>query len=168
MGAILGIAVFVFIIGRQLTARPLGNLTLPLILMVLGAAECGAFLVGGGDQLAETLKGQREFQPVINTGTLVVALLGSSFLSVVFAVARVPTFKLWRDNGQIWRKGSALTAILWITSLAVHFGYDALVSKGASAGAKIGDFGSATTLLYLALSLLTQRILLRVRSLFLR
>jgi len=168
MGAIIGVAVFLLILRRQLMARPLAGLTLPLILMILGAAECAAFVLGGGDQLAETIKGQRDFQPVIDPAALLAPLVGSLVLSVVFATARVPTFRLWRERGQVWRQGSALTVVLWIASLAVHFGYDARVSRNAFATARIGDFGSATTLLYLGLSLLTQRVLLSARALGLR
>ena len=44
--------------------------------------------------------------------------------------------------GELWRKGTWLTALLWIVSLAAHLGYDYVVTaKGV---------GDATILLYLA------------------
>jgi len=53
-----------------------------------------------------------------------------------------------------------LTALLWIVSLAVHLGYDYLVDgRGAQAG-----LGSASLLLYFAVTFTIQRLILQARA----
>jgi hypothetical protein len=54
---------------------------------------------------------------------------------------------VWRENGQLLRKGTWLTAVLWILSLAAHLGYDELVA-GHITGKNGGNVGDATVLLY--------------------
>jgi hypothetical protein len=52
-----------------------------------------------------------------------------------------------------------VTAALWIVALAVHLGYDALV-----AGPGQDNVGAATIVLYLAVSLAIQRLIVRLRA----
>ncbi len=52
-----------------------------------------------------------------------------------------------------------MTASLWIVALAVHLGYDALV-----AGHGRDNVGAATIVLYLAVSLAIQRLIVRLRA----
>ena len=52
-----------------------------------------------------------------------------------------------------------ITAALWIVAPAVHLGYDALV-----AGHGRDNVGAATIVLYLAVSLAIQRVIVRLRA----
>lgn len=58
------------------------------------------------------------------------------------------------------RRGTALTIVLWLVSLGLHFGYDALAFHGAEAA----KFSAATMDLYFAVSLAVQRPVLYARA----
>jgi len=82
-------------------------------------------------------------------------------LAAVFGVLRAGTVRIWSQDGQVWSKGNWLTAGLWIVAIAVHLGYDALVARGHGTG---GDVGTATIVLYLAVSLGVQRLVSQYRA----
>jgi hypothetical protein len=96
---------------------------------------------------------------VANDGGITVAVVGSLLLAAAFGAARAPTIRVWRENGQLLRKGSWLTAALWVAALAAHLGYDYLVA-GHITGKNGGNVGDATVLLYLVVSLTVQRFVL--------
>jgi hypothetical protein len=93
-------------------------------------------------------------------GSLVAALAGSLVLAAATGALRAPTVRLWVQDNQVWRKGTWLTAVLWIASLAAHLGYDALVTHGKADA----NVGTATIVLYFAVSQGVQRLLLAVRA----
>jgi hypothetical protein len=145
---VLGIAVLGLLIYRQMVARRVSasSLRLTLILGVIGIIEAVDYLSkhhGGALTIA--------------------ALAGSLVLAVVFGLVRAATVKVWISGGVAWTQGSWLTALLWVLAVAAHLGYDALFDhhKGTS------GVGSATIVLYLAISLAVQRglVLLRARRL---
>lgn len=145
---VLGIAVLGLLIYRQMVARRVSasSLRLTLILGVIGIIEAVDYLSkhhGGALTIA--------------------ALAGSLVLAVVFGLVRAATVKVWIKDGVAWTQGSWLTALLWVLAVAAHLGYDALFDhhKGTS------GVGSATIVLYLAISLAVQRglVLLRARRL---
>jgi len=138
---ILGVLVLGLVIYRQLVARPL---RLMVILAVIGVIETVDYLqkYHGG------------------TGTYA-ALAGSLVLAAVFGVLRAGTVRIWSQDGQVWSKGNWLTAALWIIAIAVHLGYDALVAHGHNDG---GGVGTATIVLYLAVSLGVQRLVSQYRA----
>jgi hypothetical protein len=70
---------------------------------------------------------------------------------------------VWRENGQLLRKGTWLTAALWVVAVAAHLGYDYLVA-GHIAGKNGGNVGDATILPYLVVTLTVQRFLLLNRG----
>jgi hypothetical protein len=78
-------------------------------------------------------------------------------LAAVTGALRAPSERLWRQDGQIWRKGTVLTVVLWLVSLGLHLGYDAVVARGL-------DFADATMMLYFAVSVAAQRAALSVRA----
>ena len=137
---ILGVAALVLLIYRQLSARPVNTPALRLIavLLVIGLFQTSRFL------------SQDHAHPLTFA-----ALGGSLVLAAIFGALRARTVRVWLDDGQAWSQGNWLTAILWIASLAVHLGYDILVGHGNS----IRGLGVATIVLYLAISLGFQRIL---------
>jgi hypothetical protein len=81
-------------------------------------------------------------------------------LAAIFGALRASTVRIWFQDGQAWSQGNWLTAVLWIASLAAHLGYDILVADGKDAR----GLGAATILLYLAISLGFQRVLVMRRA----
>jgi hypothetical protein len=141
---VIGVAVLGLLIYRQLVARPVrGNQRLALILVVIGLVEAVQYL------------------GKLHAGTAaIVALVGSLVLAAVFGAARAATVKVWMRDGQAWVKGNWLTAALWVVALGAHLGYDYLIGQHKD----IGNLGDATVLLYLAVSLAVQRVIVGLRA----
>jgi hypothetical protein len=161
---LIDLAVLILLLLSQIRRTPLSGFTLPLVLIVLGTAELGAFLLGGTSQLKQFVKGQAPFTTAVDLRTVTAALIGSLVLAAVFAAARVPTFRLWWQDGRYWRKGNVLTVVLWAASLGAHLLYDGIVAGGVDRSVTFGDFGTATGLLYFGVSLTIQRVFLAVRA----
>jgi hypothetical protein len=147
---IIGIAVVLLLVSRQLMTRRLNdNYRLSVIIAVIGLVEFVNFL--------------RSVHGPHDNDRIIVALVGSLLLAAVLGAARALTVRVWRqDDGQLMRRGTWLTAVLWIISLAAHLGYDELVA-GHIAGTNGGNVGDATIVLYLAVTLAVQQILLLAR-----
>jgi hypothetical protein len=144
---VLDLVIVAFFVVRQLSTRPLrDNFRLPLILGIIGLVEFVSYLHGKGQQHHQT--------------TIVIALAGSLILAAVTGAVRAPTVRIWSENGQLWRKGTWLTAVLWVVSIAVHLGYDALVTNGKGEQ----GLGDVTILLYFAVSLTIQRFIMIARA----
>jgi hypothetical protein len=143
---VIGLAVLVLLLSRQLMVRRLTeSYRLSVILLVIGVVEFAGFLKGHpGDP-----------------GGLLAAVAGL-ILAGLFGVARAVTVRVWRQNGQLMRQGTWLTAVLWILAVAAHYGYDALVA-GHLTGKNGSSVGNATILLYLVISLTVQQFVLRTR-----
>lgn len=159
---VIGVAALALILARQVRPRPLeGNYVLVVVLGVIGLAETGAFLFGT-QQFVSFLKGHDHHLTlaVANGAAMVTAAVGSMVLAAITAALRAPSVRLWRQDGRVWRKGTALTVVLWLVSLGLHLGYDALVARGKTDA----DFGGATLLLYFAVSLTVQNIVLAARA----
>ncbi len=141
---IIGVAVLAMLIYRQLRTRPVNasGLRLTAVIGVIGLIEAYQF--------AET------HHPGAVTYA---ALLGSLVLAAAFGVLRAATVRIWLQDGQPWSRGSWVTASLWIVALAAHLGYDALV-----AGHGTANVGDATIVLYLAVSLGIQRLVVHQRA----
>ena len=141
---IVGVVVLVLFLSLQLATRRLSeSYRLPIILGVIGIVELANFLKGHPN----------------NDGGIAEALVGSLVIAAVFGAIRALTVRVWRENGQLLRKGTWLTAVLWILSLAAHLGYDDLVA-GHITGKNGGNVGDATVLLYLVVTLTIQRLVL--------
>jgi peptidoglycan/LPS O-acetylase OafA/YrhL len=141
---VIGVAVLGLLIFRQLRARPVrGNQRIVLILVIIG--------------LVETVQ---HLQKTHTGSAAVVALVGSLVLAAVFGAARAATVKIWMQDGQAWVKGNVLTAVLWIAALAAHLGYDYLIGQHKD----LGNIGDATLLLYLAVSLAIQGVIVTARA----
>lgn len=137
----IGLVILAIVIGLQLVARPLGSdYRIPVILAAIGLFESYSFL---SDH---------------HSGPVLAALAGSIVLAVIAGVVRAPSVRLWSQDGQVWRRGTWVTAVLWVVTLAAHLGYDALVTHGKT------DVGTATILLYFAVSQAVQRVVLSARA----
>jgi hypothetical protein len=143
---ILGLAVLVLLIYRQLRARPInaGGLRLAAILAVIGVVETAEYL-----------------QKYHGGSATYAALGGSLVLAAVFGMLRAATVRIWNQDGQVWIKGNWPTGLLWIVALGAHLGYDALVAHGHGSN---GGVGAATVVLYLAVSLGVQRLVAQLRA----
>ena len=145
---IIGVLVLVLLLSRQLVARRLSeSYRLSLILAVIGIVEFANFLRGHPNE----------------DGGIASALAGSLAIAAVSGAVRAPTVRVWRENGQLLRKGTWLTAVLWVLSFAAHLGYDDLVA-GHITGKNGGNVGDATVLLYLVVTLTIQRFILLHRA----
>jgi hypothetical protein len=142
---VIGVAVLGLLIYRQLEARPVqGNQRLLLILVIIGVIEAVQYL------------------QKLHAGptTAAIALIGSLILAAIFGAARAATVRIWMQNGQAWSKGNLLTAALWVVAVGAHLGYDYLIGQHKD----IGNVGDATVLLYLAVSLAVQRVIVTIRA----
>ncbi|HEY1620407.1 MAG TPA: hypothetical protein VGG25_22480 [Streptosporangiaceae bacterium] len=143
---IIGIAVLALLIYRQVMPRPVRSSAsrLMLVLGVIGLVEAVQF-----------------FQHGHGAGPVVVAALaGSLVLAALFGVLRARTVKVWMKDGMPWSQGNWLTGLLWVIALAAHLGYDYLLDHSKNT-AHLGD---ATIVLYLAVSLIVQRVIIAQRA----
>ena len=145
LDVILGLAVLALLIYRQLSARPVNASALRLIaiLVVIGLIQTYQFLSKGH-----------------NHPLTFAALGGSLVLAAIFGALRAGTVRVWLQDGQPWSQGNLVTAVLWIGSLVAHLGYDVLVVHGPGAR----GLGTATIILYLAVTLGFQRVLVFRRA----
>jgi hypothetical protein len=144
---VIGLAVLAWVLARQLSTRRLSeSYRLSIILAVIGVVQFVGFLKGHpGDP-----------------GGILAAVAGSLALAAAFGVARSLTVRVWRQGGQLLRKGTWVTAVLWVIAVAAHYGYDDLVA-GHVAGQNGSSVGNATVLLYLVISLTVQQFVLLAR-----
>jgi hypothetical protein len=141
---LLGILVFGYIIVRQIRARPVRSFNpgLPLILGVIGVVELVSFVKTDHDKAA-----------------LVATLAGSLVLAAVMGGVRASTVRIWSDAGVAWTRGTWITIVLWVVSLASHLAYDYLLTGKDERG-----LGSASILLYLAVTFAVQRLIVQYRA----
>ena len=141
---LIGVAVAALLVVRQLRAQPLNaNFRLPLVLGVIGLIELVEYL--------------SKHHP---SGIAYGALAGSLVVAAVLGALRAATVHLWVQDGQPWRKGNWLTGILWILSLAAHFGIDFLIDPHNPNGGLAGS----TILIYLAVTYTVQRVIMQARA----
>jgi hypothetical protein len=142
---LIGVLVLGLVIWRQLIPRRVrSNTRIVLVLAVIGLIQTGQYLQG------------RHLD-----ATLIAEILGSLVLAALFGLARASTVRLFFRDGQWWSRGSWVTAILWVVSVAAHLGFDYLVG-GSGSGST--SFGNATILLYLAVTFAVQRMVVIARS----
>jgi hypothetical protein len=144
---VIGLAVLALVLVRQLSTRRLSeNYRLSVILAVIGVVQFVDFLKGHPG----------------NPSGITEAVIGSLVLAAVFGVARAITVRVWRQGGQLLRRGTWVTAGLWVVAVAAHYGYDDLVA-GHITGKNGSNVGNATVLLYLVISLTVQQFVLLAR-----
>ena len=141
---ILGVAVAAWLIIRQLRAQPINaSSRIPVILGIIGIIELVSYL------------GKHHV-----TGTAVAALAGSLVVAAIFGAIRAATVHLWIADGRPWRKGNWLTGILWLVSIAAHFGIDYLLDPHNPESGLAGS----TILLYLAITYFVQGAIMQARA----
>jgi drug/metabolite transporter (DMT)-like permease len=141
---VVGVAVLALLIYRQVQKRPVtqARQRIGLVLVVVGLILAVQYL-------------QK------HSGTVVIgALIGSLVLAAAFGAVRAATVRLWLQDGRAWSQGNWLTAVLWIIAVAAHLGLDAAL--GSHKG--LSGLGSATLVLYLAISLIVQYLIVNYRA----
>ena len=147
---VIGIAVVALVLYRQLAVRSVRTDRAGrgmLIFAVIGVAQLGQFVSHGG-----------------RIGVVGIAALAISLvLAAGLAAARAATMKLWRTDQGWFRQGTVVTLVLWLISIGSHLGIDALAGHLAGRAEDVAGLGQATLLLYLAVSLGIQSVLLARR-----
>jgi hypothetical protein len=141
---VIGVAVVLLLLARQVQKRSVKEDSRPLIFLVLavvGLFEAGQFL---------------KAHPVGSEAILLT--VGSLVLAVIFGIVRAFTVRLWREDGKLFRQGNVLTIVLWLVSIGIHFAGDTLIDSSAK------GLSSSTLLLYLAMTLGVQQIVVRYRA----
>jgi hypothetical protein len=144
----IAVVVLALLLSRQLMTRRLSeSYRLSIILAVLGVVEFVTFLKGHPH----------------HDGAIALAVVGSLVIAGASGAARAPTVQVWRQGDQLMRKGTWLTAAIWVVGYAAHLGWDYLVA-GHVTGTNGGNVGAATSLLYLVVTLTIQRFILLRRG----
>lgn len=145
---VISVAVLALVIVRQVIKRPVKEDSKPVILLVL--------VVIGVIDLVRFLSDH----PV--TSTAVAMLVASLVLAAGFGALRAYTVRLWREGGVLFRQGTALTVVLWLVSIGLHFGADVLIDGGVHGSAS--GLASASLLLYIAVTFGVQRLVVTSRA----
>lgn len=141
---VIAVAVVLWVLVRQVQKRSVKEDSRPiayLIMAVIGLVEVGNFI---------------KAHPINSEAILLT--VGSLVIAAVFGVIRAYTVRLWREEGQLYRQGNALTILLWIVAIGLHFGGDLLIDSSAK------GLSTTTILLYLAVSLGVQQVVVRSRA----
>ena len=142
---LFAVLVLLWIVFRQLRARPVKERNAYTVMLVLG--------VLGLYQIA-TLAGKVPV-PASAYVALVIGLGSGAF----FGWLRGRLVRVWRQDGALFRQGNWLTVLLWIGGLLVHLGIDrvGVLLAPASQQAAASACGTNGILLYLAVALAAQR-----------
>ncbi len=135
---VVSVVILGYIVWNQIRVRRVRTaMVLPVILIVLGAGDLSRYVGRHGLSAAD------------------MAVLAVSFLFVAIGLGavRAYTVRLWQDGGNVLRQGTYVTILLWLAGAAIHVGVDSLVHSAA-----------ATYLLYLGLTLGSQRLVLAARA----
>ena len=141
---VIGVAVVILLLARQVQKRSVKEDSRPVIFLVLavvGLVEAGQFL---------------KSHPVGSEAILLT--VASLVLAAVFGVIRAYTMRLWREEDQLFRQGNVLTIVLWLVAIGLHIGGDTLIDSSAK------GLSTTTLLLYLAVSLGVQQVVVRYRA----
>jgi hypothetical protein len=144
---VVGVIVVGALVAIQMRARSVRENSAARLVLILG--------VIGVIELYDATKGH-------TIGATTVAwIAGSLVIGALLGVARALTVKIWRvQDGSAMRKGTVVTAALWIVALGAHLGLEA----GIDHSTKISGLGASSLLLYLALTLGAQREVIRWRA----
>ena len=141
---ILDVALVCFRQLRTSSIREERGIVLYLVILAVGVYETVVFL---------------QAHPV----SLVVELLvgGSLVVGLGLGAGRGFLTHLWRADGRLLRRGNAWTIVLWVVGIGIHLGIDLFTEQVDRSGQ---GFASATLLIYIALSLGMQRLVLLRRA----
>lgn len=136
----VSLLVLAYLLYRQRKIRPVRNrvsFTLPLILAILGLSNFQYYFSSKPLSMTTTI-------------SIIFSLL---FLAVGMGAIRALSVSLWMRDGVVFRQGTWLTITLWIVTLALHLVVD-----------HIGQSGESTLLIYYAITLFVQRVIVQSRA----
>ena len=142
LNAVIGLAVLVWVVWNQMRTRPLTarRTRLAGILGIIGVVQ---------------LAGVAQGHPVGATAWAL--LLVGLAAGAAIGVWRAFTMRMWVQDGVTVVRGTWLTAVLWLVSVALHVGIDLLAPSALTTG-------SASILLFVAVSLGVQALALTRRA----
>jgi hypothetical protein len=145
---VIGIAVLAWIVLGQLRTREVRTERGLRAMVVIG-------LVG----LWESL----QFVDAHAVAPVAVVLMTVSLLmSAGLGVLRGALQPVWRDrDGRVWRRGNGGTVGLWLIAISLHLAWDLVIRD---VDVRAAGLGTASLLLYLAISLGAQAATIRVRA----
>jgi hypothetical protein len=140
---VVGAALVLFIIYRQLIRRPIEArqlVVLPVVLAALGLINLN-------------------HEPP-TASAAVVALVASLVSAVVFGLARGFSTRVWQDAGGVLRQGTPVTLALWIVGIALRIGIGALAHRaGVAQSVTVGELP-----LFLGVTLAAQNLVIWMRA----
>jgi hypothetical protein len=142
----IAVLILIWVVFRQVQARPLATgrmMVLPGALAVLGLLALGR-AAGSGHGLASAA---------------VPWLAADLGLAVVSGAARAPSVRVFERDGRLWRRGGALTVVLWLVSIGARAGLEALAAR-AGAGTALDDVLPLT----FGVSLVAQYVVIALRA----
>lgn len=111
---VITVGLLVLVVGRRFMPRPVQGDTrrwrLPLAVAAIGVYEL--------------VNLSRHTPPVAITGTDLAYLIVCGFISLVLGLLRGGTIRIYRVNGELVQRYSAVTAALWIGTVAVRLAMD--------------------------------------------
>jgi hypothetical protein len=143
---VISVLVLLWVLARQVQKRSVKEDSRPVFLLVL--------LAIGIVELADFIKDH----PVNSTG--ITMLVASLVAAAGFGAIRAYTVRLWREDGILYRQGNAITVLLWLVAIGVHFGADVLIDHSGSAK----GLSSTALLLYIGVSFGVQRLVVQSRA----
>jgi uncharacterized membrane protein len=144
---VIGIAVVGLLLARQMRTRPVREDSGPRIVIILA--------VIGVIELVGATKGHTV------AATTIAWIVGALVIGLILGAVRALTVTLWRTpEGTALRKGTVLTGVLWVVSLAAHLAMEVGIDHSTT----VAGLGASSLLLYVALTLGTQREVVRWRA----
>ena len=137
---VLYAAILIFILYRQLRVREVTKQARVYLIILL----VGLYLFYQG------ISSKQLFLDTKTVGILAIIFI---VLAMGLGAARAYTCKIWKEQNTFYRKGTAVTLVLWAVTIVAHILLDTLI-----------DGGQCSSLLYLGSSLYTQHIVILKRT----
>lgn len=144
---LIALAVLALVLSRQLQKREVREAQPYRLVLVLG-------VVG----VVETVQFHQQHAVSAAGWSLLAASL---LVGAGFGALRGTTMHVWREGGVLYRKGNAVTVVLWLVGIGLHLALDLATGHVDHDAAGLG---SSSVLLYLALTLGIQRVLVLERA----
>jgi hypothetical protein len=152
IGGVIWVAALAWLLYRQVQRRPIGRRgpngqrsgrrQIAIVLLLVGAIQFVSFA-------------RNHHFDATSIGILCLSFL----IGAGLGVARGFTVRLWSEDGQLFRQGTAVTVALWLVAVGLHLGSERLIQHAGGPG----GVGSASMLLYLGLALTVQTRVLQHR-----
>lgn len=150
LNIVIGVAILGLLLARQMRTRPVRETSALKLFLVIGAIG----LIDTFDAMEPKGHG-----PV--SVAAIAWIIGSLFVAGGLGVIRALSVNIWRSpEGKLLCKGTAVTMSLWVIAIAIHFAFEYAIDHATT----VAGLGSATILLYLAVSLGAQRETVRIRA----